>query len=296
MVVDLTAKLAEVAGYVTNRHDTYPDIDPQKANLTGSSVVITGASKGVGRATAISFARAGCSKIAIAARSDLSSLAIEMRKAAKEAQRPEPIIVSMVVDVTSEDNVKAFAAEVGKQFGGTVDVLINNAGYMENWLPFAETNPTDWWHSYEINIKGLYLCSRFFLPLVLKSEAKTILNLTSVGALVTMHGASAYQSAKLAVCRLTEFMVSDHAADGLIAISVHPGGVRTELGLSMPEYTHAHLMDEPELAGDMMVWLCKERRDWLKGRYVSANWDVKELEAKREDIEGGDKLKFRMII
>jgi FlaA1/EpsC-like NDP-sugar epimerase len=59
----------QVRDFVTNHHDTYPFIDPTKANLSGKSVLITGASKGIGKATAISFAKAGCPKIAIAARS-----------------------------------------------------------------------------------------------------------------------------------------------------------------------------------------------------------------------------------
>ncbi|ORY70401.1 uncharacterized protein BCR38DRAFT_421993 [Pseudomassariella vexata] len=291
--------MPQVSGFCTNHKESYPAIDPLKANLSGKSVVITGASKGVGRATALSFARAGCSRIAISARSPLDSLETELRAAAKEAKRPELTIVNMTVDVTSEDDVKKYVAAVDEKFGGKVDVLVNNAGYMEEWVPFAETEPSKWWRSWEVNIRGLYLCARHFLPLVLASETKAILNMSSTGAHGLTQGASAYQSTKFAVCRLAEFMTSDHWDDGLVAIAMHPGGLRTELGLNMPKFMHKVLVDAPELPGDFMVWLVSggnERREWLRGRYLSANWDVDELVAKKDEIVEGDKLKFRLVL
>lgn len=110
---------------------------------------------------------------------------------------------------------------------------------------------------------------RSFLPLVLKSELKTILNLSSTGAHRTAPGASAYQSSKLTVCRFTEFLMVEHGKEGLIAFSAHPGGVPTELANNMPEYMLKVLTDTPELAADTFVALTAERKEWLGGRYVS---------------------------
>ncbi|KAF3902078.1 C-factor [Orbilia brochopaga] len=288
--------LVNMRKWVTVHHDTYPAIDPLLADLTGKSVVITGASKGVGYATALAFARAGCSKIAISARSPLDKLKSEIRDVAKAAGRAEPLVIAMTVDVTSEIDVPRFAAEVVLRFNNTVDILINNAGYLEEWLPFAETKPAEWWKTWEVNIKGLYLCSRYFLPMVLRSSTKTIINVSSNGAHVTSRGASAYQSSKFAVCRLAEFMTNDYWDEGLVAIAVHPGSVMTELAKGMPEYMHEVLIDTVELPADAMVWLAKERREWLRGRYVMTNWDVNELEAKKDEIVDGDLLKFRLAI
>ncbi|KAK6359963.1 hypothetical protein TWF696_001086 [Orbilia brochopaga] len=287
--------LVNLRNWVTIHHDTYPAIDPLKADLNGKSVVITGASKGVGYATALSFARAGCSKIAISARSPLDRLASEIRDAALTAGRAEPTVLNMAVDVTSETDVRNFATQVAAEFTA-VDILINNAGYLEEWTPFAETKPDEWWKTWEVNIRGLYLCSRYFLPLVLKSPTRTIINVSSNGAHVTSRGASAYQASKFAVCRLAEFMTNDHWDDGLVAIAVHPGSVMTELAKGMPAHMHAVLVDKVQLPADAMVWLGKERREWLRGRYVMTNWDVGELGAKREEIVKGDLLKFRLAV
>lgn len=278
----------------TTHADTYDFISPKHADLSGRSVFISGASKGIGRATALSYAAAGCSKIAIAARSDLSSLEREILEAADPKQAPQ--VVRIKVDVTSEDSVRAAAELVAREFGGALDVLINNAGYLENFQPLAESDPTEWWKTWDINIKGTYLCSKYFIPLLLKGQLKTNILTSSYGAVVHWQGASGYQTTKLAVCRLAEFINSEYGEQGLVCFAIHPGSIMTELSSNMPTETHSWLTDTPELAGDTIMWLGKERRPWLGGRFVSVAWDMQELEAKKEEIAQRDILKFRLTL
>jgi NAD(P)-dependent dehydrogenase (short-subunit alcohol dehydrogenase family) len=145
-------------------------------------------------------------------------------------------------------------------------------------------------------MKGTYLSARYFIPLLLKSSTKTIINISSVGAQIIVPGASAYQTSKFALCRFTEFIDKEYYEQGLIAISIHPGGIKTELALNMPSAMHSHLNDTVELAADTMVWLSRERRDWLSGRSITVNWDMEELENKKQEILEGNLLKFRMTI
>ncbi|KAK6517457.1 hypothetical protein TWF281_004113 [Arthrobotrys megalospora] len=292
----ITNNTPAIHSFAKYHHDTYEAINPLHQNLTGKSVVITGASKGVGYSTALSFAASGCSKIAIAARSPLHNLHSELLKVAKQSGRKEPLVISQSVDVTSEEDVNSFCETVSQNFNNQVDILINNAGYLEEWTPLSSSQPQEWWKTWEINIKGLYLCSKYFIPLVLNSPTKTILNISSNGAHNTTFGASAYQTSKFAVCRLAEFMTNDYWNQGLVAMAVHPGSVMTELARGMPEYMHKLLVDTPELPADMMVWLGSERREWLAGRFVCTNWDVDELEAKKKEIVEGDLLKFRLVV
>jgi hypothetical protein len=72
--------------------------------------------------------------------------------------------------------------------------------------------------------------------------------------------------------------------------------VKTELALGMPEYMHELLVDTPELAGDTLVWLGSERREWLGGRYVSATWDLEEVCGRKEEIVKNDLLKVRLAV
>lgn len=173
--------------------DTYPFIDPLKSSDAHKdhSVFITGASKGLGRSTAISFARAGASKIGIGARSSLDSLEVELLEAASKAGHPAPQVVKVQLDVLDKESVKKSAQEVEKAFGeGGVDILINNAGWLEIWRPMGEIDVDDWWYTWEVNVKGVFLVTHAFLSLVLKSKEKTIVNLSSIGALLMLPGVS----------------------------------------------------------------------------------------------------------
>jgi len=88
----------------------------------------------------------------------------------------------------------------------------------------------------------------------------------------------------------------DYERQGLISISLHPGGVKTDMITNFPEYLHATLVDEANLSADTVVWLCSERREWLNGRFVVSNWDMEELEEKKGGVVERNLFKYRMTI
>jgi len=283
----------------TLHHDTYPAIDPtRQASHRGRQVFIAGASRGIGRAMALSLAKAGASAIAIGARSDLQALEREILAAARAAHpgSPPPKVVRVPLDVADPDSVDRAAAQLEEDLEGRLDLLVNNAGYLETALPLAESDPDEWWKTLTINLRGPYLVARALLPLMLRHGDKTIINTSSIGALRVRPGMSGYQISKLALLRLTEFLAVEYAGQGLLAYAIHPGGVMTGLGERMPAYTHSILVDQPELAGDTLAFLTAERRDWLSGRYVSVNWDMGELLSRAEEIVQGDLLKVRLAL
>lgn len=281
----------------TIHNDTYAYISPTHTNLSHRSVFITGASKGIGRETALSYAKSGTSKIALGARSSLSSLSTDLISTAKAAGHPAPQILTLELDVTSPSSVAAAAEKVKAEFGG-LDILINNAGYLEPFVKIAESNPENWSRVWDVNIKGVYNVTRAFLPLLLSTRdgLKTILNVSSIGAHLVMPGASGYQTTKLALLRFSEFVMAEYGEQGILALNIHPGGVATELANGMPEAMHEVLIDQPRLAADTVVWLTGERREWLGARYVSCTWDMEELLEKRGEIEKKDLLKVRMAV
>lgn len=130
--------------------DTYPAIEPAtKSDLTGKYVFVTGASKGVGRATAIGYAKAGAAAIGLGARSQLSSLEKEIQDAAKKAGKKAPKMLSVKLDVEDRASVEAAAKEIEASFG-RLDILINNAGYLEKAIPIAESDPDEWWKTWTV--------------------------------------------------------------------------------------------------------------------------------------------------
>lgn len=99
---------------------------------------------------------------------------------------------------------------------------------------------------------------------------------------------------KHAVVRWTESWQLEYADAGLLTLCVNPGAIKTKMTETDPEEMRNRLPDRPEVAGDTIVWLSHERRDWLGGRYVSCPWDMEELVGKRGEIVEKDLLKMTM--
>ena len=287
---------------LTARHDVYEAIDPATTlagSAAGKVVFIAGASRGIGQATAVAFARAGAKAIYLTARSEA---ALQETLAKVRAANPATDCAIRVCDVTSPEEVAAAVADCVARFGG-IDVADANAGYLGPWVKIGESDPEGWWWNWEVNMRGAYHVARFTLPHLIQSAAKWeaegrsgghLILLSSIGAQFVMPGASDYQTAKHGINRLCEFVQVDHGADGIKCFAIHPGGVATELGLAMPEAMHQHLVDTPELAAAFVVWLGSGRADWASGRYLSATWDVGDLEAMRDSILEDDLLVNRL--
>ncbi|KAL8805458.1 MAG: hypothetical protein Q9223_000902 [Gallowayella weberi] len=284
----------------TLRSDTYPAIDPSQLDLSGKYVFLSGASKGVGRAAAFSFVRAGVAAIAIAARSDLSLLEQELKEVGAAAGRKDtPYIKTIALDISDPQSIEKAAHETSQAFEGKLDILINNAGTMEEFKSTLEGDPDQWWNTWTINIRGTFLLTRTLLPLLLQGDAqmdKQIVMLTSIGAFMPAPGGSAYQMSKLALLRYAEYLNLEYGAQGIVAYALHPGAIPTDLGLTMPKFLHAKLIDKPDLAADTIVYLVSEKREWLRGRYISCTWDMTEFLQKREEIVSGDKLKLKLAL
>ena len=264
-------------------------------DLSGHAVLITGASKGIGRETALSFARAGASHIAIGARSSLDSLKAEIEHAAQMAGKQAPQILILELDISDNASVEMAAGTVQQSFG-RLDILINNAGCAEPYKSITDGAVDEWKKGWEVNVFGLYHMTRAFLPLLVKSGGglKVILNLTSFGAHFVVPGGSGYFTNKLAILRFGEFVSLENPET--VVYSVHPGTILTEMSKSIGEENLHLLTDTPRLAADTIVFLSAERQDWLNGRYVSATWDMKELLGKRKKIEDEDLLKVRLSV
>ncbi len=283
-------------------HSQYSDIDPKTTlnkSAAGKVIFLSGASRGIGQATAIAFAEAGAEAIYVTARSEKALLDT---KAKITAANPATQSAYMVCDVTDADQVKAAIEDCVAKFGG-IDVADANAGYLGPWTKIGESDISSWWNSWEVNVKGSYLLARFCLPHLIESARKHsakgstgghLILISSVGAQLLMPGASDYQTSKHAINRLCEFINVDHGDDGIKSFAIHPGGVATDLGKNMPRELHPYLVDEPELAAGFIVWLCSGQADWASGRYLSSNWDVNELLQMKEKIINDDLLVNRL--
>lgn len=225
---------------LTTHHDRYNAIDPRttlKGAAAGKVVFISGASRGIGQATAVAFAEAGARAVYLTARSED---ALKETQAKIQAANADTRCAFTVCDVTVAAEVEAAVAYCVAQFGG-IDVADANAGFLGPWVKIGESDPEGWWKNWQVNVQGAYHVIRFTLPHLIQS-AKThaekgesgghLILLSSIGAQLLMPGASDYQTAKHAINRLCEFVQNDHDEDGIKCFAIHPGGVATELGVT----------------------------------------------------------------
>ncbi|KAH8663881.1 hypothetical protein BGZ61DRAFT_562219 [Ilyonectria robusta] len=286
----------------THHSTTYDYISPLKLDLAGKHVVVTGAAweDGVGYATATAFARAGASSIAVVDLHGVSDDLVEKLKlAATQAGRPEPMVLSCTVDIADQDSVQAIHDIVSRSFGGCLDILVNNAAHQEPYKPILDSDPDVYWRTWEVNVRGLFNMVRTFLPMQLSTRDSTgglctIINVSSSGALTARPGSGSYRSSKLAILRWTETLQIEYADQGLLTFCVNPGAIKTQMSKELPEKMRNLLPDRPDIAGDTIVWLAAERKEWLGGRYVSCPWDMQELLGRKDEIVEKDKLKMRM--
>jgi NAD(P)-dependent dehydrogenase (short-subunit alcohol dehydrogenase family) len=266
-----------------------------KSSFNNRNVLITGAARGLGKAMAISYAKAGASGIALLDILDAEPVLPELLAAAKTAGHPEPTLIAVTVDVTDEHSVAQAVKIVSTKFD-RLDIVINNAGLLTGYVSLLKSEPAKWWRDWEVNVKGPYLISRAFLPLVLKGGQKTFVVVSSVGAHFTLPGGSSYEGSKLAVLKLSSYLMAEHGSDGVLAYAIAPGGVATAMLAGFPVEFHDRLTDTPQMVADTLTFLTKERRDWLAMRYIDSRWDMEEFLQKKDEIVQRDLLKVRMAL
>ena len=226
--------------FVSTLHtDIYPAIDPTKTNLSQPQkiVLITGSGRGIGRSIALRYAECGVACIILCSRtmSEMDEVEGTIKKIDEGVR-----VRKFECDVTDEMAVGHVAEAVRAQ-EGRLDVLVNNAGTGDPWVPIADGVADEWWRTWTVNIRGVHLMLRALLPLLVQTAAEKkeggvvdVLNISSVGAHHLVPGASAYQTSKMALIRLTEFVQVEYGAKGVNCMAVHPGSVLTELSRHGP--------------------------------------------------------------
>tara|TARA_B110000908_G_scaffold172664_1_gene241766 strand:- start:623 stop:1492 length:870 start_codon:yes stop_codon:yes gene_type:complete len=188
-------------------------------NIKGKTVVITGASRGIGAETARVFAAAGANVALIARSGDaIDALAAEIGSQA----------LALPCDVSDYASVEVAIIKTKEAFG-SVDVLINNAGVIEPISHLASADPDEWGHVIDINLKGVFNGMRAVLPMMIKAGGGSILTISSGAAHNPIEAWSHYCVSKAAVNMLTQCVHKENGADGVRAIGLSPGTVATQM-------------------------------------------------------------------
>lgn len=189
------------------------------------TILITGATAGIGEACAIKFAEAGNCLILTGRRMDR----LEALKASLE-NTPDVKVIISCFDVQDKEAVFAAAAKIEEQISH-IDILINNAGLALGKDAFDKADIQDWDTMLHTNVNGLLYVSRAFLPLIKKSEQAQIINIGSTAAKEVYENGAVYCASKAAVESISKGMRIDLLPLGIKVTALHPGAAETEFSL-----------------------------------------------------------------
>ena len=235
-------------------------------NVAGKTVVITGASRGIGAEAARVFAAAGANVALIARSSDaIEKLAAEIGEQA----------IALTCDVASYASVEGAIAKAKETFG-SVDILINNAGVIEPIARLASVDPDKWGTVIDINLKGVFNGMRAVLPMMIASGGGSILTVSSGAAHGPVEAWSHYCASKAAVKMLTECVNKENGADGIRAIGLSPGTVATQMqveikasGINPVSQLDWDVHIPADWPARTLLWMCGSDADQYCGQELS---------------------------
>lgn len=224
-------------------------------DFRGKTVLITGASRGIGAECAVEFARNGASRIVIGYNNS-EQQALELEARLREAGVKA---LALRVDVSSSRQVESMFAKANAAFG-PVHILVNNAGISQFSL-FTDISEEDWDRMMDINCKGMFLCCKAALPDMISAKEGAIINLSSiwgqVGASCEVH----YSASKAAVIGLTKALAKETGPSNVRVNCVAPGVIETDMLASLDPESRRQLAEDTPLmrlgsASDIAKAIC----------------------------------------
>lgn len=193
-----------------------------KSQLSGERVLVTGASRGIGRAIALRFARAGAD-VVIAARSQQ-----ELQEFGEEISATGQRCLVIPTDLRDPASILALVKEAHSQFGG-IDILVNNAG-IGAWAPISELTLEQYDEIFDVNMRAVFLLTQAVVPSMIERKKGHIINIASTSSRWTYPEGSVYCASKFAVLGFNEALAKELRTTGVRVTAVCPGQVNTYLG------------------------------------------------------------------
>ncbi|MGC1239990.1 MAG: SDR family oxidoreductase [Chryseosolibacter sp.] len=239
-------------------------------------VIITGGSFGIGKATALAFARQGARIVIADWLEDPATL--------KEIQDTGASAIFVKCDVSKSHDVDVMVDQTMKTFG-SIDFAVNNAGIEGATAPTHECTEENWEKTININLKGIWLCMKHEIMIMLKQGRGAIVNTASVAGLIGFPGLPAYVASKHAIVGLTKTAALENAKQGIRINAVCPGVIKTAMidritgkdKTVEKQYENMEpvgRMGKPEEVAEAIVWLCSDAASFITGHAlpVDGGW------------------------
>ncbi|OKH24265.1 glucose 1-dehydrogenase [Chroogloeocystis siderophila] len=235
------------------------------SSMNGKVAIVTGGSSGIGKATAIAFAKAGA-KVVVAARRTLEGedTILQIQQAGGEG-------LFVKTDVTQAQKVEALVNTTIETYT-RLDFAFNNAGSGKA-IPLIEMSEEDWEAEIAVNLKSIWLCMKYQIPAMMKLGTGAIVNVSSQGALVGVANYSAYGAAKGGVISLSRAAAAEYAEQKIRINTISPGAVKTDLWAEAPPSMLEQVasgiplqrIGEPNDIAQAAVWLCSDAASFITG-------------------------------
>ena len=240
-----------------------------------SIALVTGAAAGIGRATALAFADAGCDVVV----ADLDGE--RLREVAKEIEVKGQRALACVTDVSDPKSVTALHDSAVASFGH-IDYACNDAGIEGINAPTAETTIENFDRVISVNLRGVFLCMQAQLRVMVPRKSGAIVNIASVAGLVGFAGLPAYCASKGGVVQLSKTAAIEYAEQGIRVNAVCPGAIKTEMidrltghdAEAEAQFAALHPMNRMGTAqeiADTVVWLCFPQASFITGQALAVD-------------------------
>ena len=238
--------------------------------LEGKVAIITGGTSGIGRDTAVLFAKEGAKVVVAGRREAEGKETVELIHAAGG----EGVFVQ--TDVAKTADVQGLVEKTVAKFG-QVDIGFNNAGVEGAWIPITEQAEEDWDRTIAINLKGVWLCLKYEMQQMLKQGGGgAIVNMSSVAGWIGSAGAATYSASKHGVIALTKSAALETATRGIRVNAICPAVIETPMGERLfgspemkPFALSLHAMGrfgKPMEVAEAVLWMCSERASFMTGQ------------------------------
>lgn len=236
------------------------------SQLYGKVALVTGASSGIGRATAIAFARAGAKVVAASRRS------IEGEETVRHILEVGGEAIFVSTDISNATEVETLVNKTVDIYG-RLDCACNNAGIGGVSSLITDMSEEDWDCLVNVNLKGTWLCLKYELKAMLKQGCGAIVNVASIGGVVGVAGYATYSATKGGVIALTRAAAIEYAKSGIRINVASPGATETDMLVNLPADLLAQLpaahpigrIGKPEEVAKAVVWLCSDAASFITG-------------------------------